>query len=297
LADLLRSCGYEAEVVDVIPRDAAATIVLVDSQDGADANVRAFQAAQSVAARFRKAPGVFVLIRDAANPWSGGFSGLARTAALEWPGARVKSIDIECAGRNPRDVAAALLQELVAGGPEIEIALTADGRRSQPIAMLAPARGGKGGIGPESVLVVSGGARGVTARCVIELARRTGARMLLLGRSEPSGSEIDATLRALADAGSPARYAQADVRDRKALDAAISGARREWGAVTGLIHGAGVLADARIENLSLERFDAVFSTKVVGLRNLLDATQSEPISVLCVFSSWAAFSYNAGQAA
>jgi acyl transferase domain-containing protein len=135
LAEMLRSRGYEAEVVDVIPHDAAAVVVLGDSHrqpdwgDTSSANLRAFRAAQTVTARFRKA-GVLVLVRDPANPWSGGLPALARTAALEWPGARVKSIDLETAGRDPHDLAASLFNELTAGGPEVEIALSADGRRS-----------------------------------------------------------------------------------------------------------------------------------------------------------------------
>lgn len=303
LAELLRGRGYEAEVVKVVPQDAGAVIVLADSRgepdrgDTAAANLLAFRAAQTVAARFRRAGGVLILVRDPDNPWSGGLSALARTAALEWPGARVKSIDIETAGRDASDIAASLVQELTEGGPELEIALSADGRRRQPVAVPAPARGDKWDIGPESVFVISGGARGVTARCAIELAHRTGARMLLLGLSEPRAPEIQATLRALAGAGSAARYAQADVRDPNALDAALSAVRREWGTITGVIHGAGVIADGRIENLSAEQFQSVFFTKVDGLRNLLVATRSDPISVWCVFSSVAACCGNAGQSA
>jgi acyl transferase domain-containing protein/NAD(P)-dependent dehydrogenase (short-subunit alcohol dehydrogenase family) len=303
LAELLRDRGYQAEVVDFIPPDAAAVIVLVgshgepDSDDTSAANLQAFRAVQTVATRFRKSGGTLVLVRDPADPWTGGLPALARTATLEWPGARVKSIDIETAGRTPREIAEALVNELTAGGPEVEVALTADGRRCKPVATLALAGGGHLEVAPESVFVVSGGGRGITAQCVIELARRTRARMLLLGTGEPGSSEIAVTLEALAEAGSPARYAQVDVRDRSALDTALSEVRREWGPVTGLIHGAGILADRSIENLSLDQFQSVFSTKVAGLRNLLDATRSDPLSVLCVFSSVAGCCGNAGQSA
>ena len=62
------------------------------------------------------------------------------------------------------------------------------------------------------------------------------------------------------------------------------------------IHGAGVLADKRIEQKTTEQFERVFSVKVEGFRNLLHATANDPLSLICVFSSIAARSGNAGQA-
>lgn len=43
--------------------------------------------------------------------------------------------------------------------------------------------------GPDTLHVVSGGGRGVTGRCVVELARRFGGRYLLLGRTDADGPE------------------------------------------------------------------------------------------------------------
>ena len=297
LAELLGERGYEARVLDVIPPDAGAVISLAGLNHDPAANLEALRTAQAVAVHFASTAGVFVVVRDPASPWTGGLSGLAKTAALEWPRARVKAIDIEAAGRPPADIAAALFKELLSGGPEVEAALWADGRRTTPIVVPAPAGGDDFEIGPDSVLVVSGGARGITARCAITLARRTKSRFLLLGRTDAEAVEVRATLSSLDDAGATARYARLDVRDRDALSAALAEVRREWGPITGVIHGAGVLADRRIENLTPEQFGTVFSTKVDGLRSLLEATGEDPLAVLCVFSSVAARYGNAGQAA
>lgn len=43
--------------------------------------------------------------------------------------------------------------------------------------------------GPDTLFVVSGGGRGITARCVVEFARRFGGRYLLLGRTDPEAPE------------------------------------------------------------------------------------------------------------
>ncbi|ORW34040.1 hypothetical protein AWB91_00290 [Mycobacterium paraense] len=107
--------------------------------------------------------------------------------------------------------------------------------------------------------------------------------------------EVRATLAALAAAGSRARYAATDVRDAAALHALLDSVRTEFGPVTGLVHGAGVLADAPLHKKTLDGFDRVFATKVGGLGALLDATAADPLKVICLFSSVAARSGNVGQ--
>ncbi len=191
-----------------------------------------------------------------------------------------------------------------------------------------------------SVIVVSGGGRGVTAATAIELARQTQTRLALLGRSElqdepdfladaaddaaikkallldaqargekvtPMGlagaanriqaaREIRSTLQALQDAGSEAVYIPCDVTDVDSTAAALQQVRDLWGPITGFVHGAGVLADKRLAEKTDEDFSRVFGTKVNGLRSLLAATQDDPINMICLFSSVAARTGNAGQA-
>ena len=300
LADVLRARGYEAFVgesgVPAVPPGAIISLeALVDG--GASANHRVFRTAQSVAPAFAASGGAFVAVRDTADGWAGGLSGLIKTAALEWPRARAKAIDIDASAMEPAALAAALARELLSGGPEFEVTLTADGRRLTPRSAESPCAGDALPLGPDSVLVFSGGARGITARCAIALARRTRCKMLLLGRSSDDAPEVQETLRALDAAGSAARYACLDIRDGAAVSAALAEIRRVWGPIAGIVHGAGVLADRRIENVSPEQFHSVFSTKVDGLRALLDATRGDPLDVLCVFSSVAARYGNAGQSA
>jgi len=107
--------------------------------------------------------------------------------------------------------------------------------------------------------------------------------------------EVCATLAALTAAGSRVRYAAADVRDASALGALLDSVRAELGPITGLIHGAGVLADAPLHKKTLDGFDRVFETKVGGLCALLDATATDALKLVCLFSSVAARSGNVGQ--
>ena len=57
-----------------------------------------------------------------------------------------------------------------------------------------------------------------------------------------------------------------------------------------------MLADKRIVDKTDEQFQAVFDTKVDGLRSLLAATADDPLQLLCLFSSVAARTGNEGQA-
>jgi NAD(P)-dependent dehydrogenase (short-subunit alcohol dehydrogenase family) len=189
-------------------------------------------------------------------------------------------------------------------------------------------------------VVVSGGARGVTAACVIELAARSRATFVLLGRSslidEPAahldavsdaelkrsllaeaqgqgltlspqelaraagritaGREIRTTIDAIEQAGGQARYVPVDTTDRSAVTEALATVRRSVGAITGVVHGAGVIADKLIADKTTAQFDSVFDTKVVGLRHLLDATAGDALRILVLLSSVAARTGNIGQA-
>ncbi len=110
-----------------------------------------------------------------------------------------------------------------------------------------------------------------------------------------AGREIRATIAAVQAAGGDARYVSADVRDRKALSTALDGVRRDWGTITGLVHGAGVLADKLITEKTRDQFDFVFDTKVDGLRSLLEVIDPNDLKGIVFFSSVAARCGNNGQ--
>src|SRR5206468_873947 len=61
--------------------------------------------------------------------------------------------------------------------------------------------------------------------------------------------------------------------------------------------GAGVLSDRRIEDLTPTQFDHVYTTKVEGLRNLLDVLGHDELKALILFSSTTARLGRTGQVA
>ena len=86
-------------------------------------------------------------------------------------------------------------------------------------------------------------------------------------------------------AGGRAVYHSVDVRDAAAVADVLRRVRSEYGPVRGVVHGAGVLADALIADKTEEQFDRVYGTKVAGLRNVLAALEPDDLRALALFSS------------
>ena len=107
--------------------------------------------------------------------------------------------------------------------------------------------------------------------------------------------QIRATLAAIQAAGSDARYLTVDVTDAERTSELLKDVREQWGEISAIVHGAGVLADKAISAKTVEQFDRVFDTKISGLRSLLAATAADRLKLICLFSSVAARCGNVGQ--
>ncbi|TDR42093.1 polyketide-type polyunsaturated fatty acid synthase PfaA [Tahibacter aquaticus] len=349
VATALRSDGVDARAVDALPDGAKRCVYLgglrrvEDEAQAMAVNREAFVAAQRLAS---VDDALFVTVQDtgghfgvrnadARRAWLAGLPALVKTAALEWPRATLKSIDVERGARDDVALAEAIAGELLRGGGEIEVALPAAGGRYTLKSVARAVRPSLAAIDAGDVVVVSGGARGVTAACMVEWARQCKARFVLIGRTplrdEPAdcagvvdeaplkrivlargasltpnelsrevdrirgAREIRATLAAIEAQGAQARYESVAIDDAAALAATLERVRQDWGAIAGVVHAAGVLADRRIADKTLAQFDLVFGTKVGGLRALLAATAADPLKLLCVFSSVSARCGNTGQ--
>ena len=64
-----------------------------------------------------------------------------------------------------------------------------------------------------------------------------------MARQALAGQEIGETIAAIAAAGGTAHYAQLDLSDDAAVRAQVADMQARFGEITGLVHGAGVLAD------------------------------------------------------
>lgn len=103
------------------------------------------------------------------------------------------------------------------------------------------------------------------------------------------------TFATLEKIGCTVRYYACNVNNRDDLARTMSAIRAELGEVTGIIHGAGLLADCKIWNKEMARFRAVLDTKYVGLNNLLACVDKEKLKLVVSFSSVAGYFGNDGQ--
>jgi acyl transferase domain-containing protein/acyl carrier protein/NADP-dependent 3-hydroxy acid dehydrogenase YdfG len=200
LAAALQAQGLSAFRVENLPTDARAVIFVgglrdvADEQDAMKVNREGFLALKQASGALSTEGGLFVSVQDTGGDfgldgragrraWLGGLPGLIKTAAEEWSRATLRAIDAEREGRTAAQVAEAIVQELLQGGDEREVGLRSSGARLVlRLQEAGPPRGALG-IDGSSVVVATGGARGVTAVCLVELARATRASIALLGRS------------------------------------------------------------------------------------------------------------------
>ncbi|MFF7653114.1 SDR family NAD(P)-dependent oxidoreductase [Streptomyces sp. NPDC007983] len=160
-------------------------------------------------AALRRAPRRLLAVRtaDPLDPRPAGLRGVFRTVAREYPDVAATLVELAADGPvSADDVAGALLDELSATDRTPVVLRDADGRRHRldlthtPLGPLAASGAGPAGDGAaeaaalgldrDSVVVLVGGARGITARCALALASAARCRIELLGRTpEPTGPE------------------------------------------------------------------------------------------------------------
>ncbi|PLX99152.1 MAG: hypothetical protein C0624_13905 [Desulfuromonas sp.] len=114
---------------------------------------------------------------------SGGLAGLAKTAGHEWPQVSCRAFDVAGEPGDPLTCAEQLVAELMVDGPQ-EVAIGDQGLYG--LALEEQGLSGEANdspVGYGDVVVISGGARGVTAEVAVALAASSHATLLLLGRS------------------------------------------------------------------------------------------------------------------
>jgi malonyl CoA-acyl carrier protein transacylase len=268
-------------------------------------------------------------------------SGLLRAVAAEWPAVGCKAVTFDVA--TPTDTLVdSILSELTACDGDVEVAYELGRRlvmRTEPAPLSSASP-----IVPltrDSVVLVTGGLRGITAEAAAYLATHYAPTLVIAGRSpcpaeEPAwlngvegASAIKALLidqakdqrgdvsvrriqtacaeilrqremrrhlASLQRSGAHIRYETVDVRDPLAVGELVERIYGTYGRLDGIIHGAGVVEDRRIEDKALDSFDRVFDTKTNGAWALATAVRSRHLKFFVLYSSGVATYGNPGQA-
>ena len=172
-------------------------------------------------------------------------------------------------------------------------------------------------LNPGDIVVMSGGASGISAHLARGLVPFM-PRIVFLGRTPidtannsaktASGRllsevntfghralEIAQTLADLHSSGIEATYYTCDVTDPKAVDDCLGEVAKRYGKIDGIIHGAGVLRDGFLDQMTPDDLSTVANVKFLGAWNLFSATEKAGLKFFVGLSSVAAIQGNPGQ--
>ena len=123
------------------------------------------------------------------NPLQAGSIGVAKTVSREWPGARVKCIDIDDE-LDPHMLLPLIFEELTTSDSELEVGFTSKGRwrvlqekTELPTSLRIPDNNNIIQLDKGAVIVITGGAYGITAEFAQYFSTYHKATLILLGRS------------------------------------------------------------------------------------------------------------------
>ena len=173
-------------------------------------------------------------------------------------------------------------------------------------------------LSPGDVVVMSGGATGISAHLARSLVPFM-PRLVFLGRTSldsnvdlakprpghlpseafaagPRASEIARTLADLHASGIEATYHTCDVTDPEAVRAVMGEVASRYGRIDGIIHGAGVLRDGFLSQMTPDDLSTVADVKFLGAWNLFSAAEGAGLRFFVGLSSVAAIQGNPGQA-
>ncbi|NEQ20249.1 MAG: SDR family NAD(P)-dependent oxidoreductase [Microcoleus sp. SIO2G3] len=219
-------------------------------------------------------------------------TGFARSLHLERSDLRVRVIDL-AQEIEPNHAAELVMTELGGTASIAIVGYDADLVRLVPQSYLQqPTHYTKRSLSwsEQDVILVTGGAKGITAECALALAQSTGVKMALVGRSpaptpDNRSSEVARTLEQFQAKGLTCRYYSCDIANADAVVQLVETITAELGAITGVIHGAGLNTPRRVEQVSRDAACAEVSPKLLGAYNLLQALASASPKLFVAFSS------------
>ncbi|MGC4808716.1 SDR family NAD(P)-dependent oxidoreductase [Micromonospora sp. DT233] len=209
--------------------------------------------------------------------------GLVRSAQSEHPG-RFQLVDAPSTAAPSAAASSVVASALGADEPQVAVR---DGRllgcRLAPAAPVAdpPATLWD----PTGTVLVTGATGELGAVFCRHLVTTHGVRHLLLvsrrGPAAPGAADLVAELTAL---GAQPVVVACDVADRAALAAALDALPADR-PLTGVVHAAGVLADATVTSLRPDQVRQVLRAKVDAAVNLHELTRDAPLTAFVLFSS------------
>lgn len=244
-----------------------------------------------------------------ARPFGGLWAGLAKTLHHELPNCNTKVIDVDPAA--VADLPDIVGRELYRWGA-FEVGYR-DGVRHTLVARREDVAAATVDLGPEDVVLISGGGRGIGFALATHLAEESGCRVVVTGRHAlpasadltpdherklwdqrhdgrsladirreltriEQGRQLGENLRAARDGGLRIDYEVCDFTDRGAVRALVDKLGPE---LAGVIHNAGVDMATRLHKMSDADVLRTVRTKVDGFTALFDVVRTRQLKFFC----------------
>jgi acyl transferase domain-containing protein/NAD(P)H-dependent flavin oxidoreductase YrpB (nitropropane dioxygenase family)/NADP-dependent 3-hydroxy acid dehydrogenase YdfG/acyl carrier protein len=233
--------------------------------------------------------------------------GMQLSLAHEFPGVLLRSIEL----RDETPLSIALRKALDQNQPFIETIFT-DNQAFTREVNVAPLKFEADAVNKfkqGDVVVFSGGGYGIMsylARPLISI----GCRTVFLGRTQidinnsstnlinqdsANSNKVIDTLETFKRMGAHAIYFNCDITDPDGTRRCLFEIKEKFGRIDGIIHGAGVVCDKPVHEMTADDFDRVFRVKVHGAWNLFNAAGQHGLKCFICISSAAAVFGNHGQ--
>ncbi|KAM3575053.1 hypothetical protein VYU27_003073, partial [Nannochloropsis oceanica] len=243
--------------------------------------------------------GEFVTEKGARQAWVSGF---VKTLRLEHVDLFAHQIDLSADVQH--QPVSMTIRQLLSSPPslsidEVEVSIR-DGRTFVSRLVLSEvALNGRGSMGvvPEATYVITGGLGALGMVFAERLIEEGAENVVLLSRSGASGAAAEAAVEKLRRSKARVEVLKCDVSKRESVRQMFKTVGQMLPPVRGVIHSAGVLDDATVENQTVEKFERVFSSKVDGAWHLHALAEELDVSLdfFVLFSSISSLMGSPGQ--
>ena len=228
------------------------------------------------------------------NPERAVLLGPCRVIPKEFANIRCCSIDLGSLEESER-AARQIVAEVSSPMADLAVAYRDAGRFVQSIEPAeVQAAGERLPLRRNGVYVITGGLGAIGLTIAEYLAKKAQARLILLGRTAPSGSAAQ-RISALEEAGAVVLVLRADVTDPGDMKRMVTEARERFGHIDCVIHAAGILEDGLIQLKSKDSADRVLAPKVRGTLVLEQALEGQDAGLLVLCSSISSVTAPIGQ--
>jgi polyketide synthase PksN len=152
----------------------------------------------------------------------------------------------------------------------------------------------KADIRPGSAFLITGGAGKLGMLFAKYLVEEYKVNLVLVGRSDLDDNK-KAMMEELSKTGSQIIHQKADVTSKTQMKKVINETKEKFGALSGVIHAAGLVSDKLISQKEYEEFNSIVQVKMLGTIVLDELTKNEPLEYFLLFSSTSSIIGDFGQ--